>query len=530
MSNGWLPTVQIMLDREMQRHGPRRCLAWAGGSASYAETYRRTAALAVWMQANTEEGGRVAIALPNSREYIETMIACALAGRVRVPLNLHESHDGLRYKIEVTQSSTLVTTPELLGSLEGPLPSCVQRVLVVGGPAPGDLLTPAGAFEVAISASDSGALHYDAVASDVYRLSFTGGTTGRPRAVIQTHRQESAMIRNLLLETIRPSERTTFVASTPLAHASGAFVIPTLLRGGAIAWLSSFDPSKVVDAAWLGYETELEVFLVPTSLADITAAATRNGRHDVATIVYGGAPCPPSTMENAFAVFGERLVQVYGQAEAPMTIAVLPREAHADVAAAAGAAGWPFLFVDVAILGPDGERVRRGDVGAVTVAAEHIMSGYWGDEPDTEPSRIDEAGRLNTGDLGFIDEAGLLRLVGRSRNIVISGGVNLYPDDIDRRMSGIDGVHAVASFGVAHPRWGEALVMAVAVGAAARGRADEIRDTVAAQARERLGDYEQPKHVVVLAELPETDIGKIDTKRLKNDYADIFEVSEVSSR
>jgi fatty-acyl-CoA synthase len=517
MTEHWSTTVQRMLHREMNRFGRRRCFAWEGGEASYAETLARCTSVASWLQETTAPGARVAIALPNGREFLEAIVACALAGRVRVPLNPKESADTLSEKIRMVDCAVLVTTSTALQRLEQDVVATVGSVVLTDDsdqPSFTDLASRGG-----------GDLSLDASPGDMYRISFTGGTTGSPKAIVQTHRQETAMIRNLLMETIRPDASSVFVAATPLSHASGAFVVPTLLRGGSLAWLDSFDPDRLVDAGWLGEEVAVETFLVPTAMADVTRAAKARGDHQLRTLVYGGAPCPPAVLAEAVEVLGGCLVQVYGQAEAPMTIAVLSREDHNDIEQAAGSVGHPFLYVDVAIVDGAGNRLSPGEVGEVLVAAEHLMSGYWTAQGVVKPEDLD-SGWLRTGDLGMLDVAGFLRLVGRSRNMIISGGVNLYPDDIDRRLSGINGVAEVASFGVEHPRWGEALVIAVVPSDATRS-APQTTELVETAARDRLSAYEQPKQVIVVDALPQTDVGKTDKRALVAAHSELFTTAQV---
>lgn len=519
MSNRWAPTVQRLLHREMSRYADRACLVWEGGQATYADTLRRCEAMATWLQGASAPGARVAIALPNGREFVESIAAVAIAGRVRVPLNPKESSETLSTKVDLVSCAVLITSSTVLAKLDPEVVARVSHVVLTDGDAQ-------DSYAAVVEGTGGDPLRLESEAADVYRISFTGGTTGAPKAIVQTHRQETAMIRNLLMETIRPDASTTFVAATPLSHASGAFVVPTLLRGGAIAWTESFDAGRLVEPGWLGREGDIETFLVPTAMADVSRAVRDRGEHRVRTLVYGGAPCPPDTLKEAVDALGPCLVQVYGQAEAPMTIAVLSREAHQDLERASGSVGHPFLFVDVAILDEAGERLPAGEVGEVLVAAEHVMSGYWTDSGELDvPAELAD-GWLHTGDLGMIDQDGYLRLVGRARNMIISGGVNLYPDDIDRRLSGLTDTSQLVSFGVPHPRWGEALVLAVVPSDRSLPEADLV-ERVEAVARERLSAYERPKAVIVLDEMPLTDVGKTDTRRLAEMHAQLFETSRV---
>ena len=507
-SAGGIPTVQAVVLRALARHQDRPCLRWEGGQANYAETRRRVRALAAWMQERSDPGARVGILLHNGREYVESILACAAAGRVRVPLNERETGELNAKKIEAVGISILVTSgsgwEEVAPHLQGRRPT----LLLVEG---------AGGYEEACHAAVGGALSPTEPGS-LYRLSFTGGTTGTAKAVMQTHVQELAMMRNLLLEVMQPSAQTAFVAATPLAHASGAFVVPTILGGGSVTWTSRFDPERLVSASWLGEDLRLQTFLVPTALGDVAQAAPE--RHALDSVIYGGAPCPRPTLEAALAQLGQCLVQVYGQAEAPMTICILDKASHADLDAIDGSVGNPFLHVDVRIE-VDGAEAPEGTAGEVVVRAEHVMSGYWGHERETA-ERLTPDGGLLTQDLGYLDANGRLRLVGRSRELIISGGFNVYPDDVERRLGALPGIQQLAVFGVNHPRWGEAVVVAVTGDGITASDSPAVLESLRPVFNQRLANYEVPKAVVVVDRLPLTSVGKVSRKDLANRHADLF--------
>jgi acyl-CoA synthetase (AMP-forming)/AMP-acid ligase II len=505
------PTVQTILLQAFRRHAGRACLRWEGGRATYAETGARVTALARHFQETSPADGRIAILLENGREYVETILACTAAGRVRVPLNTREPVETSAKKIDHVESSVLVTTHELWEEVREHLEGDAPAVVLVG--AEYDAIAGATASPTAL----------DRVRSDaLYRFSFTGGTTGTPKAVVQTHRQELAMIRNILLEVMTPSADEVCVAATPLSHAAGAFVVPVLLGGGSVAWTPRFDPARLVASDWLGDGLGVQAFLVPTALGDVADAAGPD--HALRTAVYGGAPCPRPVLERALDRLGPRLVQVYGQAEAPMTICVLGRDEHDDLDAIDGSVGRPFTFVDVAVEDADGALLPVGEVGEVVVRAEHVMSGYWGLAEETA-ARLRDDGALLTQDLGYVDDAGRVRLVGRGRELIISGGFNVFPDDVERRVGRIDGVEGLTIFAVPHERWGEAVVAAVV--AREEGFEEErILDELRGAAGGALAPYERPKRVVAVDELPLTPVGKVSRKALAEQFAHLFDVGD----
>ena len=510
------PTVQTILLQALRRHAAQTCLRWEGGSASYTETARRVGSLAAWLQQHCAPAGRVAILLDDGREYIETILACAVAGRPRAPLNAREPIETSATKLEHVGSSVLVTSAAYWEELQPNLQAEAPTVLVVGGVAS----DPFCYDSIAGVGADPPTLEL-VPAEAVYRLSFTGGTTGTPKAVVQTHRQELAMIRNLLLEVVTPARDRAFVVATPLSHASGAFIVPVVLSGGSLSWTPRFDPERLVRSDWLGDEISLQTFLVPTALSDLAEAAS--AKHPLETVIYGGAACPRPVLERSLERLGPCLVQVYGQAEAPMTICVLGKDEHDDLDAIDGSVGRPFTFVDVAIEAADGARVPDGEPGEVVVRAEHVMSGYWELEEESA-ERLRPDGALLTRDIGLFDESGRLRLVGRSRELIISGGFNVFPDDVERRIGRLVGVSKLAIFAVPHARWGEAVV-AAAVADEHSCEEEALLEQLGGQAGARLAAYERPKRVVFVDELPLTSLGKVSRKVLADRFAGLFEAA-----
>jgi fatty-acyl-CoA synthase len=215
----------------------------------------------------------------------------------------------------------------------------------------------------------------------------------------------------------------------------------------------------------------------------------------------------------------DALVQVYGQAEAPMTICVASRADHAAGRVADGWVGHPFMFVAVDVVGADGS---ADEVGEIVVHAEHVMDGYWR-RPEETARCLDASGGLHTGDVGRLDADGGLRIVGRLRELIITGGFNVYPDDVERRLrQGGLGDLPLSVFGIAHPRWGEAVVVAAARGADASAA---VRERVRTAAQQALAYYEQPKEIFVVDTLPLTAVGKVARKQLATHYSAHFSQS-----
>lgn len=504
-----IPTVQNWAIDAFSRFDARRCIVWEGGSATYRETGKRVASLATFIQGHTAPEAHVGVLLPNGREFLELILAIAVAGRVRVPLNTRETPAAIAHKLSFSSTELLFTDPSWQEKLAAEDPEIVPTTVVVGpadrGTSYEHVLRQDGTFSsLALVPTDAR-----------YRLSFTGGTTGKPKAVVQTNHQELALTRNLLMEAYTPKENEPFVACTPLSHASGSFVMATVVAGGSLSWTEGFDPARLVDASWLGEGMRTQTFVVPTALDDLVSAVEPS-RHDVASVLYGGAPCPPGLLERAAeAIPG--LVQLYGQAEAPMTISLLTPADHADPAAVAGSAGRPFLFVDVAIEQEGARLTEPGAVGEVIVRADHVMEGYWNAPEESEAKRTTDGG-LRTNDLGYLDDNGRLWIVGRHGDMLISGGYNVFPGEVERRLGPVEGIRDLAVFGAPHPRWGEAVVAAVVLD----GPETDAEAAIDTAARERLATYERPKRVIVVEALPLTAVGKVSRSELAERYHDLF--------
>jgi fatty-acyl-CoA synthase len=488
----------------LDRYGTRPCVVAENRVLSYDEVRDRVAARALWLQQSSPELAHVGILLRNSQEYIEWILACSVSGRVRVPLNILDPNEVQAYKLEHGEIDVLVTTSELREELgfDEAKTVCVDL---------SDYEQRFAAFTGRPAIRE---------APDRYRLSYTGGTTGTPKAVVETDVQELAMMRNALMEVARPRLGSVFVAATPISHASGAFVVPTILGGGALSWTERFDPERLADWSWLGeHAQDVEAFLVPTAMGTLAETVKeRSGRKP--RIIYGGAPCPPATLEAAIDALDARLVQVYGQAEVPLTIAVLRDEDHRAFAASelAGVAGRAFTYVDVAIERGDGSRADRGETGEIIVRGEHCMHGYWKNEEATR-EKLRKDGSVITNDLGYFDDSGMLHIVGRSRELIISGGFNVYPQNVETRFGTVPGVRELVVFGVPDDHWGEVVTLGVVTESGAEPSVELVAE-LDQIARTALANFERPKAIVAVEEIPLTPVGKPDRRELSKQYAD----------
>lgn len=468
-------------------------------------------AMATRLDRQVDEARTVGILLRNGSEFVLTIAACALAGCTRVALNGRDAREGLLERLRITRCSVLVTTEDLLQDALGGeevlrYETTVVSVILADG---NDTWTgPAGSFVARRDFSGRAVL-----------FGSTGGTTGAPKAVFQGPEEVRALVNHMWLHLVDPGPGHLFFALTPLSHGSGAFVLPFLLRGGAFAALPELDVAAVIEALDGGYLSAFRVatFLVPSALEKVlngigdAPTGTRlltEGWFD--TIVYGGSPAPAVTVTEARKAFGDCLVQLFGQAEIPMTLTVLGKGDHDRLGTKEGyCVGRPCFLVDVWTARPDGTPTAEGEVGEVMVAADHVNVGYVENTPEG-PRFTESVFPHNTRDLGYFDENGYLWLVGRNRDMVISGGFNVFPATIEERLRALAGVADVIVAGAGHPVWGEAVVAGIVVEDA--GDWDAILPTLQQAARELLAAYERPKAWIPIDQVPITTLGKPDRR------------------
>jgi acyl-CoA synthetase (AMP-forming)/AMP-acid ligase II len=412
-------------------------------------------------------GERVGVLLPNGIEGLITYYAIAKAGLVRAPLNSRETAGDHAYKLtEVGARALIGTTADDFGvATISEVFDHAQLLEMIGG-------GPKGPCEV-LRDGDA-----------PFRLGFTGGTTGRSKAVILTMRCEHAEIANFLIDLLpdlRPGDRMLHAA--PVVHASGAFVLPHLIRGATNVILEKFEPATFLEH--LERERATATFLVPTMIAmvvdqpnatDLNAPALRR-------LCYGASPIAPVLVKRAEGVFGRRLAQTYGQAESPMAITCLQPEDHDRE----GSAGRPYTLIEVAVVDEEDRPVATGEEGEVITRGQHIFAGYW-NRPD-ETAEVMRNGWVHTGDIGAFDEDGFLYLRDRKKEMIISGGYNVYPRELEDVLVSHPGVREAAVVGLPDAKWGERVhAVVVARDAAGLSEAD-----VLAFVAERVAGYKRPR-------------------------------------
>lgn len=472
----------------------RTALVDGGRRWTFAGAWDAAGRLAAGLRAGgLASGDRVALWMANCAEMVLASWALEIAGLVRVPLNARYTAIEAARILADCAPALVVADREHAAALGAGAPPVVVA---------GDARWQALAGHVPGTAG----LHA-AGPDEPCSISYTSGSTGAAKGVVLTHRAWAAVYRNMLVDRdIRADDRLAHFG--PLSHASGAYVLPFFLRGAASV---ISPPAAGLDGLLdtLARERCTVLTCVPTVLARLLAHP-RLATTDLSAlraVGYGGEPLPPNTLRAAVARFGPVLTGNYGLTEAMMTCCVLPPAEHFTAAGEprAGAIGRPYRHVEVVLRAPDGAPVPRGEVGEITVRSPHVMRGYW-NRPE-ETARVLRDGWLWTGDLAREDADGILRLAGRSKDMLICGGFNIWPQEVEAALAGAPGVREVAVLGVPDPDWGEIAVAFVA-GAAPDAAA------LAAWAKPRLG-LRTPKRWVLVDELPRTAVGKADKAALR---------------
>jgi len=471
---------------------------------TYRELVERAARLAAGLRGRLgcRDGDRVAIVMENRPEYLEIELAAWWVGLAIVPINakLHPKELGW-----------------ILGNAEPRV--CFASAKLAPAVAEGGV--PPGCSPIEVPSADYAALFaaepHPLLPVEPDRLAwlfYTSGTTGRPKGAMITHRNLRAMSYAYHVDVDEVAPRSVLLHAAPLSHGSGCYVSPHAAVGSChlVPESAGFDEAEVVELCRVW--ERVHMFAAPTMVNRLVRRVREHGPEPVglSTIVYGGAPMYLADLEEAHRVLGFKLAQLYGQGESPMCITALSKREHAAAARAGRSdilqsAGTPQLVCEVIVADEDGRALPPGEVGEVLVRGDSVVPGYWRNPEATAATM--GTGWLKTGDLGSFDPAGYLTLKDRSKDLIISGGANIYPREVEEVLLTHPKVREVSVVGLPDPEWGEQVVACVV--AEPGTRAEELDAHCLAQ----IARFKRPKRYVFLEALPKSAYGKILKRELR---------------
>ncbi|AET95611.1 AMP-binding protein [Caballeronia zhejiangensis] len=492
-------TASIFADRLAVLRGEQPWL-------DYGSLAQRTAALAGYLreQFGVQPGARVAIYSENCPEYLEALHSIYWAGAVSVPVNFKLHPKELSFILADSGADVLFVSEELLATLKEAAidtPPC----MVFGSPG----------YAHALENVPIAVQHRDP--DDVASLFYTSGTTGRPKGVMQTHRNLLTMTACYFMDVDDICPEDAMVYAAPMSHGAGLYNFAYIVRGARHVMPRSggFNSAELVElASRLG---RLSMFAAPTMVKRLVEHV-RAVRADVSgfkTIIYGGGPMYANDLQQALEVFGPRLVQIYGQGESPMTITALGRCHLADAqhlrwAERAKSVGVAQSLVEVQVVDDRGQLVPKGEIGEVIVRGDTVMSGYWRN-PEATANAIRD-GWLYTGDTGYMDDDEFLTLKDRSKDLIISGGSNIYPREIEEVLLSHPSVSEVAVIGQRDVEWGEVPVAYIVLRDDCSATQDELDDWCLRS----LARFKRPKRYEFASKLPKNSYGKVLKTELRN--------------
>jgi len=480
---------------------------------SFLEVDRRANRLAHALRSfESGAGSRVALLMPNRAEFVEADFGIAKAGKVKLPINPRLSDPERAYLIENAGADTLIFDVQFADFVEQArerLPG-LRHLVAIGGGAAG-----AEDYEALLAkASDAAPDIYPADEAPSFLL-YTSGTTGRPKGATSTQLSRRAATLTMLAEEIEADPGDAMVHVGAVAHGSGSKILAYFLRGARNILVPKWDPEAFLEL--VERERATGSFMVPTMMSAL-AEASKHSKADwssLRAIGYGGAPIAPAKLEEVMDCLGQVFVQVYGSCEAPHPLTVLPRAEHRvpkGKEARLGSIGRETAQTELCLVDEDGNPVTPGEKGEMWVRGAHVMSGYW-ENPKATADAFSN-GWYRTGDVAWRDEDGYYYIVDRARDMIISGGLNVYPAEVEACLHRHPAVFEAAVVGVPDEEWGESVKAVVVV----RPGMQLCEEELIEHCRAELASYKKPRSVDFVADLPKGSTGKILKRDLRVPY------------
>jgi acyl-CoA synthetase (AMP-forming)/AMP-acid ligase II len=506
--------VKTIISRYAAHHANRTAIAYGDSRFTFKEVNERSTRLANGLaDLGVKRNDRVGTVLGNCPQYVETMFAKHKIGAVDVILSPRVSTADLEYQINNAEIETLVVASEYVSQIPDrtKIPG-VKNFIAVSG-------VPAGwlDYEQVVAAGGTKEPEGEVNNSEMGHIVFTSGTTGKPKGIMWARDSYLLVARNILLDLLPELGRDdVFLGLQPIYHAVSSFVLPCWMRGVTQIIAPGFDAEAVLPL--IEKEKVTVIKTIPT-LINRYIAYPDVEKYDfkrIHSIIYGASPIATDKLKQAIQVFGRVFIQNYGQSEVPLTICCLRREEHViegrpEEVALLASVGRPYTMVKLKIVGDDGKEAAEGEVGEIVVQSDHAMIGYLNRPEETKAKLVD--GWVHTGDIARIED-GYVYLMDRKGEMIISGGLNVYPNEVEQVVNEHPAVQEACAFGVPDEKWQEAVKVAVVLKQGSRVSEGEIIEFC----KGRLAGYKKPQSVDFVEFLPKNAQGKILRRELRAPY------------
>ncbi len=503
----------------------KEAIVFEGKRYTFAQLAERTNRLGNALTAlGVQKNESVATLMVNCSQCIETYFATAKIGGTYVPLNFRAKGDELTYMLNTAEATTLFVGERYLELVESIKPNLkrMKHIISVDKPHPGmsyygNLIKTGSPDDIFTEIGDD----------DMTILMYTAGTTGFPKGVMLTHRSFTVYV----LDNVTPPDTDTVeknILTVPLYHVAGIQAMMAAVYGGRTVVIErQFEPTE-----WMGLvqaEKVSRAMMVPTMLKQLIEHPKFKD-YDLSSlrvITYGAAPMPLEVIKKAIGVFTKvSFINAFGQTETASTITSLSPEDHVITGATEaerekklkrlGSIGKPMPDVEMKIIDETGKDLPPGEVGEIVARGPRVMAGYWKDEEKTKKT-IDKDGWVHTGDMGYKDEDGYFFLAGRATDIIIRGGENISPEEVENVIFTHPKIDDVAVIGVADDEWGE---VPKAICVPKEGCDDCTPEEIMELCRQKLASYKRPRSVIFVKELPRSSVGKVLKRVLRDEYGE----------
>lgn len=508
-------SLAYMIERSAQFYKNNTAVIFENEMYSFEEIHLLSNALKQGLNdLAVKKGERVGVLLPNSAAYIITDFSLIKGGYVRVPLNTRLAIPELEYIINDSEMSVVVYDHEYEERVKQMRPNLktVKHFISVGS----EEGSADVRYEDILGKKKFDNNYEEFTEKDHYQILYTSGTTGKPKGALTNVLSRLTSLNNVFIDEITIDSTDAMMHVASLAHGGGTKVLPHFVKGATNILMNKFSVEAFLD--YLEKYKFTTTWMVPT-MVGMLIEDPKIKEHDLSslkTIIYAGAPMPVAVLEKAIEIFGNIFIQVYGLSEAPNPDLVLTKKDHLkglyERPQILSSAGREILNGRVEIIDEEEKPVKVGEIGEIIIKGDNIMSEYW--KLPEETSDIIKNGWLFTGDLAKKDEEGYIYIVDRSKDMIISGGYNIYPREIEEVLYQHEAILEAAVIGISDERWGECVQACISL----RGGFTLTEEEVIQYCQKYLASFKKPKKVDFYNELPKNSNGKILKKELKENY------------